>query len=192
MVDAPKTDVIKNAAQFLRMSLADRGVVLGSSHAHAAVAHWFGYNSKKALLDDNNFDLEDQNLFLHRTHHLCKLKARTVDMKGMPLQKVDMSEVAEIIFAGLAPECEISGKKELDIRPVGYDSDNPDGWVSSRLAINNPDYDLCVICGPATIFRATDINHNGECPEHRGETFLSEEDQENWDSYLENVGQNLE
>lgn len=53
-------DLIKQAAEYLRKEIPG----IGSSHAHAAVAHAIGYKSKKALLDDELLDRENPNLVL--------------------------------------------------------------------------------------------------------------------------------
>lgn len=186
------SDVIKNAAQFVRAHFANIGIEIGSSHAHAVVSHCLGHDSKKSLIDDNNIDSENENLVLHYEPDLKKLEVRISAMKDNSLKKVDVSYLARVIYAGLAPSCECCGNKQLDIVPLGYEEDEPDGWVSESCAAKAEDeYGTCNYCGPSYIYRSSDINRHGECQEHSGESIQSPEEEEDWASYTENVVNNL-
>ncbi|VVO01184.1 hypothetical protein [Pseudomonas fluorescens] len=187
MSEEIKTDVVKEAAEFLRDELAHLGVKVGSSHAHAAVAHYLGYNSKKALLDDPTFYPEDQELVTYHELGTKKLVDRLPSMKENPLKHMDVGQLGSIIWAGLAPACECCDQKKLDITYLGDDIRNPQGWVSESCAERNEDYGRCHFCGDEYLYRAQDLNRNGECPEHNGESDMDDEELEDWESYIENI-----
>ena len=56
MSDKKNPDVIDAAVEFLREYYRARGEDIRPAHAHAAVSHYLGYNSKIALKSDSFFD----------------------------------------------------------------------------------------------------------------------------------------
>lgn len=170
------TDVIDQAVKFLRDHLASNDVKVGSSHAHAAVSHYLGYNSKAALKADDDFDVDDVDLIINRKVGLDKLRVHIPKMQPNALQTISIDELGEIIYAGLAPACECCNEKKLDIMPLGCDESSPDGWVSLSCAAQDEEYDVCDFCGPNYLYRSRDINRRGECSEHEGESILDDED----------------
>ncbi len=175
-------DLIKQAAEYLRKEIPG----IGSSHAHAAVAHAIGYKSKKALLDDELLDRENPNLVLQVEWNRDVLETRISEMGGeTPLKRVSAGHLMRVIHAGLAPACECCEEKRLSIKPLGYEEDDPAGWVCAPCASDEEEYGECVYCGPEYVYRADEINSAGECPEHAGESALDPEEEEDIESYIE-------
>jgi hypothetical protein len=187
-------DFIKTAAKFVREQLTAEGIEVGSSHAHAAISAYCGFNSKKALIDHGP-NIEDENLILSITPNLQKLAERVSEMKQVPLQSVPTDHLADLITTALTPACEFCGVKQKENQPIGDSYDpyfEPDGWVCSDCASSEEDeYAICRFCGPNVIYRADQINYRGECPEHDGESVMDEEEEQDWEDYIENVTKDL-
>jgi hypothetical protein len=179
-------DVIDQAVDFLRVHYRERGVEIRNAHAHAAVSHYLGFNSKIALKSDDHFDSTDTQLLAYRDTGVSKLKEHIPLMKPTPLQELDVHQLGAVIYAGLAPACESCDEKSLSITPLGYEDSEPDGWVCHPCAEQyDVEYATCRFCGDGYIYRASEINHRGECSEHDGESEYDEEELEDMESYLE-------
>lgn len=186
MSNSKHPDVIDEAVEFLREHYRLRGKNIRSAHAHAAVAHYLGYNSKVALKCDPDFDATDADMLSYRNTGIGKLVECVPRMKPSPLQEIDPSSLSNVIHAGLAPACECCNEKSLSITPLGYEEREPDGWVCQDCADRqDEDYATCRYCGDDYIYRASEINHRGECPEHDGESVYDEEEEEDMDSLVE-------
>ena len=186
-------DTIKNAAEFLRENFASEGHKLGSSHAHAAISAYCGFNTKKALIDCGP-DTEDPNFILSVAPDLPKLADRISKMGNTPLHAVQIDRLAELIQTALTPECECCGVKKIQNCPIGDADDpyfEPDGWVCPNCASKEEEYATCRFCGPDVIFRADQINERGECSEHNGESVMDEEEEQDWEDYIENITKDL-
>ena len=186
-------DTIKAAAEYLREALSSEGIELGSSHAHAAIAAFCGFNSKKALLD-NGPDTADSNFVLAVEPDIENLAKQVEKMKGAPLHAVQINHLADLVQTALTPECELCGKKELRNVPIG-DSQafyfEPDGWVCPDCATDEDEFATCLFCGPDVIYRADQINERGECDGHDGESVMSDEEEQDWEDYIENITKDL-
>lgn len=183
------SDKIKDAAQYLRDQLKSENVNVRSSHAHQAVAAYLGFNSKKALID-SDIEIDHDELFLEVEPDIGKIEEAVRRMKDTDLSNVPFDHLAETIQVGLSPTCEGCDHKRVDIQAIASTDiyDEADGWICGRCVSEMDDeYATCVFCGPEIIYRADQINHNGECPEHMGESDMDEEDEEDWDSYIENI-----
>ena len=180
-------DTIKTAAKYLRETL---DLKVGSSHAHAAVSGYLGYKSKKALLADNyDCPIEDEHILLRRQGSQKSLSEAILKMHDSPLKKVEIHKLAEIIKTGLTPNCEQCGEKTLNSSPVYTKDceDDPDGQVcESCSSFYDDEYATCVYCGSDVTYRADQINADGECSEHEGESYMDEEEKEGWESLIEN------
>jgi hypothetical protein len=186
-------DTVKAAAEYLRETLNSEGVELGSSHAHAAISAYCGYNSKKALLD-NGPDTTDLNLVLTIDPDIENLAKQVAKMKGDPLNNVSINHLADLIQTAITPECECCGAKMIHSRPIGDSRATyfePDGWVCPDCASYDDEYASCRFCGSDVIYRADQINERGECSEHDGESVISEEEEQDWDDYIENITKDL-
>ncbi len=190
------TDVIKEAAQYLRNSLeTEYEKKVRSSHAHAAVAGFLGYKSKKALLADNdNYPVEDEHILLHRETSEQALSDSISRMQDTPLKDVPVQLVSTLIETGLTPSCEQCGEKTLNSSPVYTEDcdDDPDGQVCNRCSsFHDDEYATCIYCGPGVIYRADQINTAGECPEHSGESYMDDEERQGWEDYIENITKDI-
>lgn len=188
MLNANTSDVIDEAVDFLREHYRVRGLDIRPAHAHAAVSHFLGYNSKIALKSDPDFDASDAELLNYRETGTEKLTEHIPCMKQTPLQGLDLRELAAVIYSGLAPVCECCNQKSLTIAPLGYEEREPDGWVCQNCATQEEsDYAYCSFCGDGYIYRASEINHRGECVEHNGESVYDDEELEDLESYVEYI-----
>ena len=183
------SDVIKNAAKHLQESLSqDYGKKVRSSHAHAAVSGYLGYNSKKALLADNcDEPIEDEFVLFHSESAPNPEVLENVisRMKNTPLKELSTRIVERSIEAALTPPCEVCGHKTGNSYPV-FQSDYPDepiAQVCSMCVKDEEEYGECRFCG--ILCRAEEINEAGECPEHYGEGSYSEEELEDIESFVE-------
>ncbi|AVI82429.1 hypothetical protein ACTAB8_02775 [Pseudomonas syringae] len=181
-------DVIKQAAAFLREKIPGTG----SSHAHAAIAHSLGYASKKALLDDDQLDLENPNLVLQVELNPELVENRIADMVGdTPLKRLSNAHLMRVIGAGLSPACECCEEKQIGIKPLGYEDEDPEGWVCPPCASDEEHYGECTYCGPSYFYRADQLNSANECPEHAGESAYDPEEEEDMESYIEYMTKDL-
>lgn len=188
MPNANTPDVIDEAADFLREHYLVHGSDIRPAHAHAAVSHFLGYNSKIALKSDPDFDSSDVALLAYRETGTEKLAEHIPRMKQTPLQELNLSELAAVIRSGLAPACECCNQKSLTVTPLGYEEREPDGWVCQDCATREElDYAYCRFCGDDYIYRASEINHRGECAEHEGESVYDDEESEDLESYVEYI-----
>jgi len=48
--------------------------------------------------------------------------------------------------------------------------------------------DFVRYCGDHIPYHIEELNYEWECEEHAGESYLSPQEEEDWDSYIENVG----
>lgn len=186
MSNERKLDVIDQAVAFIREHYHERGHDIGNAHAHAAVSHYLGYNSKVALKSDTNFDATDTQLIAYCETSIPMLSKHIPLMKPTPLQGLNVHELGAVIYAGLAPACECCDHKSLFITPLGYEESEPDGWVCRPCASEeHEEYAQCKFCGDGYVYRASEINHRGECAEHNGESEYDDEEREDMESYLE-------
>lgn len=186
MSNERKLDVIDQAVAFIREHYRERGHEIGNAHAHAAVSHYLGYKSKVALKSDTNFDATDTQLIAYRETSIPMLLEHIPLMKPTPLQGLNMRELGAVIYSGLAPACECCDQKSLSITPLGYEDSEPDGWVCQPCASDeDEEYAQCKFCGDGYVYRASEINHRGECAEHNGESEYDDEELEDMESYLE-------
>ncbi|WP_448145498.1 hypothetical protein [Pseudomonas silesiensis] len=188
MSDKKSSDVIDEAVEFVREHFHARGLDIRSAHAHAAVSHFLGYNSKIALKNDANFDPTDVDLLNYRETGIEKLAEHIPRMKQTPLQSLDLREMGAVIYSGLAPACEWCNSKSLTITPLGYEEREPEGWVCEECAtIAESEYAHCRFCGDGYIYRASEINNRGECAEHNGESVYDDEELDDLESYVEYI-----
>ena len=188
MPNTKPQDVIDQAVDFLREHYRERGLDIRPAHAHAAVSHYLGFNSKIALKSDSDFDPTDVDLLCYRETGTDKLALHIPLMKPTPLQGLSVRELGAVIYAGLAPACECCDFKSLTITPLGYEVSEPDGWVCQPCADDeSEDYARCRFCGDDYIYRASELNHRGECADHNGESVFDDEEREDMDSYVEYI-----
>lgn len=190
-------DIVKKASKHLQKTIQDMyNEKLGSSHAHSAISGALGYNSKIALLADNgNRSIDDEFVLFHEGGDIDEagLDDAIERMKDSPLKTLPKYAVRRAVHEALIPECECCGKKTRHSQPL-FNSDHPDepiAQVCGSCRHDEDEYDTCRYCGSGILYRASEINSAGECREHRGESALSEEEQDDWDSYIENITKDL-
>lgn len=187
------SDVIKIASKYLQETINDLNhEKLGSSHSHAAVSGALGFKSKKAILDDNGgLPIEDEFILYNQGGQIDdSTLSKVIDrMNDSPLKSLPIHVVHNAISEALTPECEKCGNKTAHGQPLfsSDDIERPIAQVCDSCSDDVEEYDTCFYCGQGILYRANEINSEGECSEHRGESFLSEEEQEDWDSYFENI-----
>ena len=188
-------DFLNCAAHHLRKeakTFLDKDI--GSSHAHALVAGFFGCASKKALTSTEEIQSPTLNVgpdakeaapyitetvlkkglpdpesqFLNRHDPDVKGIISAIHrMKTTQLAAIDAQWIASTISDGLTPACEVSGKRSAENVPVINPRNyKPMGWVHPTK-ISDGGYGRCVICHD--VFRSADLDLQSLCPEHRGE-----------------------
>lgn len=179
-------DVIHSAATVIRGTLEKLGKNLASSHAHELTAAYMGFNSKKALIDSGEFDLNDPELVLRVTPDISKLSEKVGKLRPDLLQRLPLAGIAQLIKTGLTPPCECCGVHLSAVVPItGPEHHSVDGWVCMHCVDREDDYDTCRYCGDEIVYRAHNINSDGECPEHAGESVLDPEEEAGYNDLAE-------
>ena len=183
-------DVVKEAVDYSRTTLHRNGFDVGPAHLHQAVAGYLGYQSKVALNADY-FSSDDPNIILSIEPNIQQMTDNISRQKESPLKQVAPCLMAGIIRTGLTPACACCGEKNPHMTPVadaehasldGYD---PVEWVCPKCSTNE-EYGHCHYCGDELRYRLSDLNENGECSIHAGESSMDPEEVEDWESYVEN------
>ncbi len=70
------------------------------------------------------------------------------------------------------------------------DFDNPEKFICDSCKKEDanhsePDYGTCRYCGDDVLYPIEQINSEGECNEHKGESNMSAEEQEGWEGNIE-------
>jgi hypothetical protein len=185
-------DVIKDAARYLQHEIDIKfDIPLQSSHAHALIAGYLGFNSKKALLAYNYEEPITDPFFLHSGDFQTSeenLNSTLDRIKSSPIKNIRVDLLINSIDTALTPNCECCDRKRLRSFTVFNEDDEPEAQVCrSCLKENEEDYSTCIYCGDHIIYRSEIINRHGECPNHDGESYMDEDETEDWLSYIENI-----
>lgn len=180
-------DVTYSAAAFLRDYMGKLGKNLASSHAHELTAAYMGFNSKKALIDSDQYDLSDPELVLSVSPDISKLEQQVRKLRPDLLQKLPVKGLAQVIKSGLTPPCECCGYHLSVVVPITDPSHrHVDGWVCMHCVDRESSYKTCRYCGDDIIYRAHNVNSDDECPEHAGESILNPEEEQGYWDLIEN------
>lgn len=184
-------DIIKTASQYLISELKEtHNISIQSSHAHAAIAGYLGYKSKKALIDSDEIDIDEDILFFNETDKKSLTDAIARMKDDTPLKTISIPVVSKIIEIGLTPKCECCGRQKEGVKPVfAEEQDRPDGYVCADCVSRDRDddtYSTCNFCNDK-IYRSEVINSAGECEVHVGEGNMDTEEREGWESYVEYI-----
>lgn len=192
------SDIFKKSSKKLQATFkSDYGVDVRSSHAHAAIAGFLGFNSKKAFNDHHGEHLKNASYIPEGEENYEKLQEALERMRETPLKNYPAHEVANVIEQSLPPLCEECGCRDESYRSLHSNEssgwiDEPDGYVCQDcLSQNRDEYATCRYCGEDMLYRADEINEAGECSEHEGEGSFTDEEMEDWESYIENVTKDL-
>lgn len=180
-------DVIYTAATHVQTTLENMGRNLAPSHAHEFIAAYFGFNSKKALIDSGEYDLKNQELVLTLRPDLPKLKEKMRKLRPDLFQIFTAPLLSRVIKTGLTPPCECCEYRLAAVVPItGRKRDIVDGWVCMHCVDRNGHaYGTCHYCGEGIVYRAETLDGNDECPEHAGESNMDPEEEDDWDSLAE-------
>jgi len=180
-------DLIYTAAIHIQDSLKWMGEKLGPSHAHELTAAYMGYNSKKALIDSGEYDLNDPELVLNLDPDLPNLEDKVRKLRPDLLQKLPVATLGQLIETGLRPPCECCGHRLSTVVPItGWKHGGIDGWVCMNCVDREEDaYAICHYCGDGIVYRAQTLNRAGECPEHAGESDMDPEQEAGWNDLFE-------
>lgn len=179
---------IKLAVEALRENyLNEYQTKLKPTHAHEIVSACFGYKSKIALKSDDFFKLDPDEPETFEFHNCTEnIENRIKNLKGLNVSDSYSKRAEEIISFSIKPECSICGRNCDLITAAETNSRNTGQlWSCSSCASKGEDVGYCRYCGENEVYPIEMLNNNGECPEHAGESFLSEEEEEDWNSYIE-------
>ena len=181
--DFPEINYIKQAADHLRTEACERGLCakLGSGHAHALVAAALGYKTSPAM--KANEDETDQCLGQRPMD--VRMIADVIDRMNAPTVSAGSARrLADIISDGLTPACVACGRLDSGNSPV-VDPNPGDEWewICTECAVSDEDFDECGYCNK--VFRQDDLDHEGLCPEHRGEFDEDPEERQDREDYIE-------
>jgi hypothetical protein len=181
-------DYTKQAADHLRETGERLGLCIRSGHAHMFVAAALGYGSRKAMQDDPNGPWFGSQWLGREAENVSKIEEAIKRMNKAPVREDQAPMVAEIVRAGLTPACRDCGEHSSQSWPLGYveAGDNAD-WVCPRCSSDDAQYGHCRCCGDDVLYLLDELDDQGLCSEHRGEFDLSPEEEEDWDSYIENI-----
>ena len=194
-----KETPFKNSVNFLIDNIKElTDERIKPSHAHALISAAFGYKSKKAFVDD--YDYEDGNydsyddytsIWIRHVSRFCdcklgfdeeKIQYSLATMKESPLKFISFNRLSDAIAYALIPECNECGCKTDRSSIIHNEDCEPSFIVCSDCAKDG--YELCEYCDE--LYPEKYIK-NGECLEHRGEGYMDEDTREDWNSYIENI-----
>nr|WP_319396326.1 hypothetical protein [uncultured Desulfobacter sp.] len=177
-----ENQLIKKAADTLRQSSPNK---LKASHAYELIAAAFNYQSYAAMRADPNFSLdpdEPENFDFFKS----KIRDRLKRLNGVEYEPWFPDECLDIIKANTTPPCSYTGEEGTITYPVNSEDGSPGGtWVSDKAIQAGEFVGKCIVCGE--LYDIEDLNKNGECPIHEGETDLSPTERDDWNDYLENI-----
>ncbi len=182
-------DVVHQAATHLRGLFSKLEKSVSVSHSHELTAAYMGFNSKKALLDSDEYDLTDPDLVLRLNPDINKLGEKVEKLRPDLLQKLPLTQIAAVIKAGLTPPCECCHLHLTALVPITSPThQGVDGWVCWHCVDRDRSeemYATCRYCGDETVYRARHINRAGECPEHAGESAMDPEEEADFNDWAE-------
>lgn len=177
---------VNDAVYHLRDKASERGLKIGSSHAHSLVAAHLGYKSKIALLaQDSDHSVYDQ--WLHRERpDLNQIRETISRMRETVLIEKDAQFIANTIQDGLAPPCVETGIRSAKNIPLGdvMPGDETD-WVHPSEARDERKFGHCRCCGESVLYRLDELDDEMLCQEHHGEFDLDADEQQDMDDFIE-------
>ncbi|WP_174365170.1 hypothetical protein [uncultured Caballeronia sp.] len=123
-----------------------------------------------------------------RADNVGKIKDAIARMNDAPVQLDQASMIAALIQEGLTPVCVKCGRLSSQNMAVGDVRPGDEAnWICRTCASDNSQYGHCRCCGENLLFSVDELDDQGLCQEHAGEFDLSPEEEEDWESYIENV-----
>lgn len=183
-----ETDFVKAAALHLRQKASERGLKIGSSHAHALIAASLGYKSPVALKAPNSAHSSTNQWLSREGQDISEIQAAIARMRETSLKEEDVPFLAATIRDGLTPPCSETGIRSFRNLPLGNVETGEDTeWVHPSTAHNDSLFGNCRCCGSDVLYRLDDLDDQMLCNEHRGEFDLDHEEQKDWDDLVENL-----
>ena len=166
---------------------------LKPTHAHELVAAHLGYKSKIALKSDpyhsHLLDADEPESF-ECSNSISAIESRIKSLNGLLSNDSDFTwRVSKIIRDNILPECSFCHESRATVKPVIDQKNNCEQlWICDFcIDSNEEEVGNCIFCGDEHVYSQELLNSAGECPEHNGESYLSPQEQDDWDSYIENV-----
>lgn len=188
-------DFTKAAAEHLRAKAKERGLDIGSSHAHALVAASLGYQSRVALLASSAEHWTGDPWLYREEPNLEELGASIARMRHGSIEPELVPFLAEAIRDGLAPPCSESGLRSAKNIPLGDIEAGGDAtdveWVHPTEARDRERFGHCRCCGDHYLYRVDNLNEKGLCEEHKDEFDLDDDEQKDWDDLVENMTKDM-
>ena len=179
----PCTNYIKQAADHLRTKACECGLCtkLRSGHAHSLIAAALGYKTPPAMQARE----DEMNPWIgQRPMDVAMIVDAIQRMNEPTVTTNSASKIADIISVGLTPACVACDKLDSENTPVGDpDFGNECEWICRSCASRDENFGECSLC--SKVFRVESLDHNGLCPEHRGELDRDPEEQQDWEDYIE-------
>lgn len=179
----PRINYVKQAADHLRTKACERGLCtkLGSGHAHSLIAAALGYKTPPAMKEREE---ETDQWIGQRPMDVPMIVDAIQRMNEPTVTANSASQIADIISVGLTPACVACEKLDSENTPVG-DPDVGDEceWICTSCVSRDEDFGECSLC--RKVFRVEDLDHEGLCPEHRGEFDYDPEELQDREDYVE-------
>ncbi|HFG1874480.1 hypothetical protein D6V10_06865 [Vibrio cholerae] len=178
---------------FNRPPLVPQPVEIKLSHCHELIAATFGYGQRVSMKKDD-IDWDDQEVYTERWRDTVyqnnkvndSIINRLKELNAPSLKAAPGFIITGIVQSTLTPQCKDCRHQDPRGRFVHDDSgDDPIDFVCRECASDDEEYDTCTYCGEGILYPTSLLNSAGECPEHRGESHLDDEEREDWDSYIE-------
>ncbi|POC39300.1 hypothetical protein [Vibrio vulnificus] len=185
--------LVTRRSSFNRLTTTPQPVKVKLSHCYELIAAAFGYGQHVSMKKDD-VDWDDQECYIERWRDDVYINPRAEQALVDRIKKLDAPElkrapsfiVTGIVQATLAPACKDCGRHDPDGDFVHDEECNESiEYVCQRCAKDEDEYGTCRFCGNGTLYPTSLLNSAGECPVHKGESYYSEEELEDLNSYVE-------
>ena len=78
---------------------------------------------------------------------------------------------------------DVSPANEIKVYRGGSETDD----VMHSACVDSDKYRECEYCGFGIVHPVKDLNDQSECPEHKGESDMDDEEREGWEDIIENM-----
>lgn len=172
---------------------------LKRAHAHELIAVSCNYKSKSSMQADTSENIKDRMpQGLDANNIMPSMVERAKKLSGFERSEDDvyMRTLAQSVCQGIDSnagyKCFCCGDESCQLEDIQDPSEDESTQFACASCVNSelnePDGDIaeCRFCGSGIYYHVNDINANGECPEHEGESQpLDEDEEDDWGSYSE-------
>ncbi|MDW1507540.1 hypothetical protein R7D97_25480 [Vibrio sp. Vb5031] len=186
-------DGLSQPLPFDQLSSEPNRVKVQLSHCYELIAATLGYRTHPSMKADD-YEWDDHELFTERWRDDVyqnprvnqAIVDRIKDLNSPSLKAAPGFIVTGIVQAVLTPPCKDCEHQDPRGRFVHDESgQDPIDFVCQDCASDDEEYGTCIFCGDGILYPTSLLNSAGECPEHKGESDLDDEEREDWDSYIE-------